>query len=96
RGRLDAFRVRLRAYRETMSWPVAVPYRRQFERIFRLLVDLAGREPSFFSPVRAELASWVLHRADPELARTAERHLDRMVSRFGRNAAGKRAASDLS
>ncbi len=95
RGRLDAFRVRLRAYRETMPWPVSGPYRRQFERIFRLLVDLAGREPSFFSPVRAELASWVLHRSDPELARTAERHLDRMVARFGRDAsAGRRAASD--
>ncbi|MBP1769721.1 MAG: hypothetical protein H6P96_339, partial [Candidatus Aminicenantes bacterium] len=46
RGRLDAFRVRLRAYRETMRWPVDEPYRRQFERIFNLLVDLAGREPS--------------------------------------------------
>jgi long-chain acyl-CoA synthetase len=89
RGRLAAFRIRLRAYRETLSWPVAEPYRRQFDRIFRLLVDLAGREPSFFSPVRAELASWVLHRADPELARAAERHLDRMVARFEKPTPGR-------
>ncbi|MBP1660672.1 MAG: AMP-dependent synthetase and ligase, partial [Candidatus Aminicenantes bacterium] len=83
RGRLDAFRIRLRAYRETLAWPVHDAGRRQFERIFRLLADLAIREPSFFSPVRAELASWVLHRADSRLAVTAERELDRMVHRMG-------------
>jgi len=85
RGRLDAFRVRLRAYRERMAWPVAEPGRRQFERIFRLLADLAVREPSFFSPVRAELASWVLHRSDPGLAVAAEAELDRLVRRSGRH-----------
>jgi long-subunit acyl-CoA synthetase (AMP-forming) len=84
RGRLDAFRVRLRAYRERLSWPVLEQGRRQFERIFRLLADLAVREPSFFSPVRAELASWVLHRSDPRLAEEAERELDRLVRRSGR------------
>jgi len=88
RGRLDAFRIRLRAYRETLAWPVDDAGRRQFERIFRLLADLAGREPSFFSSVRAELASWVLHRADPKLAVAAERDLDRMIRGFGRPGSG--------
>ncbi len=86
RGRLDAFRVRLRAYRETLPWPVDESGRQQFLRIFRLLADLAIREPSYFSSVRAELASWVLHRADPALAAEAERELDRTVRRTGRHA----------
>jgi long-subunit acyl-CoA synthetase (AMP-forming) len=92
RGRLDAFRLRLRAYRETMRWPVDEPYRRQFERIFNLLVDLARREPAFFSSVRAELASWVLHRSDPALARTAEREVDRMIRLYGKPAPDRRPA----
>lgn len=95
RKRFDAFRVRLRAYRETLAWPVDDAGRRQFERIFRLLADLAGREPSFFSSVRAELASWVLHRADPRLAVAAERELDRMVRGFGRpGPEGSRSRAD--
>jgi long-subunit acyl-CoA synthetase (AMP-forming) len=93
RGRLDAFRIRLRAYRETLSWPADEAGRRQFERIFRLLADLAIREPSYFSSVRAELASWVLHRADPKLAQAAEREVDRMIRRFGRPAPGARPAA---
>ncbi|RPJ02273.1 MAG: hypothetical protein EHM31_03465 [Candidatus Aminicenantes bacterium] len=93
RGRLDAFRIRLRAYRETLSWPADEAGRRQFERIFRLLADLAIREPSYFSPVRAELASWVLHRADPELSRLAEREVDRIVHGFGNPAPGRRQTS---
>ena len=88
RGRLDAFRIRLRAYRETLAWPVDDAGRRQFERIFRLLADLVVREPSVFSSVRAELASWVLHRADPKLAVAAERELDRMIRCFGRPGPG--------
>ncbi|MEN6560520.1 MAG: AMP-binding protein [Acidobacteriota bacterium] len=92
RGRLDAFRIRLRAYRETLPWPVDESGRLQFVRIFRLLADLAIREPSYFSSVRAELASWVLHRADPALAEEAERELDRMVRRYGRYAEKSRRA----
>ncbi|MBN2206578.1 MAG: AMP-binding protein [Candidatus Aminicenantes bacterium] len=88
RGRLDALRIRLRAYRETFPWPVPESGRRPFERIFHLLVDLAGREPSYFSPIRSELASWVLHRSDPKLAAEAERALDRMVRSYGRPASG--------
>ncbi len=83
RRRLDAFRVRLRAYRETLAWPADEAGRRQFVRIFELLADLACRETAFFSPIRAELASWVLHRRDPRLAAAAERELDRMVRRYG-------------
>jgi long-subunit acyl-CoA synthetase (AMP-forming) len=85
RGRLDAFRIRLRAYRERLNWPVPEPGRLQFERIFRLLADLAVREPAYFSSVRAELASWVLHRADERLAEAAERELDRMIRRSERH-----------
>ena len=90
RGRLDAFRVRLRAYRETLSWPVDETGRQQFERIFHLLADLAIREPSYFSSVRAELASWVLHRADPTLAKAAEREVDRMIRCYGKPTPGHR------
>ena len=92
RGRLDAFRVRLRAYRETLPWPADEAGRQQFERIFRLLADLAIREPAYFSSVRAELASWVLHRSDPKLAQEAERELDRMSRCYGKPAPGRRTS----
>ncbi len=92
RGRLDAFRVRLRAYRETLPWPADQAGRQQFERIFRLLADLAIREPGYFSSIRAELASWVLHRSDPKLAQEAERELDRMSRCYGKPAPGRRTS----
>lgn len=73
--RLQSLRRRLFGYRETLDWPAPEATRDQFKKIFKMLADIAGRDDEFFGPVRAELASWSLHQADPELAESAERHL---------------------
>jgi long-subunit acyl-CoA synthetase (AMP-forming) len=83
-GRFDALRKRMRAYRETMSWPAGAVTRRQFERIFRLFVDLARRQPDYYGPVRAEFSSWILLRKDSVLAASAEKHLIRLNGDFRR------------
>ena len=72
KGRFDALRQRMLAYREQMDWPVGEISRLQFERIFRLFVDFCRYHPDYYGSVRAELSSWALHRADPALASRAE------------------------
>ncbi len=72
KGRFDALRQRMLAYREQLDWPVADVPRLQFERIFRLFVDFCRYHPEYYGSVRAELSSWALHRSDPALAARAE------------------------
>jgi long-chain acyl-CoA synthetase len=77
-GRFDALRQRMCAYREQLNWPVGEVPRLQFERILRLLVDFCRYHPEFFGSVRSELASWALHRVQPELAARADAFLEEL------------------
>jgi long-subunit acyl-CoA synthetase (AMP-forming)/GNAT superfamily N-acetyltransferase len=77
--RLDALRHRLIRYREQLAWPADEIVRDQFESLFRLLTDFVRYHPEFYKPVRAELASWTLHRVDPALAAFADRELNSLV-----------------
>ncbi len=70
--RLQALRRRLFIYRTQLQWPASQVTREQFERIFDLLWNFVREDLSFFGPVRAELASWALHNADPYLVQAAE------------------------
>ncbi len=72
---LQALRRRLFVYRTQLQWPGSTVTRSQFAKIFDLLSNFARRDASYFAPVRAELASWALHRSDPELAAQAESRL---------------------
>ncbi|MDD8026186.1 MAG: AMP-binding protein [Acidobacteriota bacterium] len=76
--RFDAVRRRMAVYRETVDWAgeSGAAARGQFLGILRLFVDFARYHPDFYRPVRAELASWALLKADPAISRTA-------VSRLG-------------
>ncbi len=82
RSRLDALRQRLQKYRTQLPWPASPATRAQLEGIFSLLETFVTRHQEFYGPVRAELVSWALHTADPELADTARGYLDRMVAWF--------------
>ncbi len=82
RFRLDALRRRLQRYRSQLSWPAPESLRDQMDGIFALLETFVHHHPAFYSQVRAELAAWVLHEADPELSKKAQGHLDRMVDWF--------------
>ncbi len=77
--RLEALRARLRHYRAELAWPVSAAARRLFEDVFDLLDGFAERRPASIVAVRAELASWALHEADPLLATAARRHLQRLA-----------------
>ncbi len=99
--RFDAFRKRMAAYRETLAWPADPVSRRQFERLLRLFVDIGRRQPVFLRGVRAELASWMLHDADPKLAAAASRYMIRLDAgrpdeplATGGEHAGESAAAD--
>jgi len=81
-GRFDSLRQRMCAYREKLEWPASAPIRGQIERILRLFVDFARVHPPYHSSVRAELASWVLHKSDPVLSEKARALLDELNRDF--------------
>ncbi len=96
--RLEALRQRLARYRAGLDWPASPLRRRQFERVFDLLCAFAHQDLGEFGTVRAELASWALHRADPELAAAAGARLSALVDQFhaavtDRSAAGGRGGA---
>ena len=72
RRRLEALRQRLVTYRAQLSWPADTPTRQQFAHILKLLADFARYHTEFYDTVRAELASWIVHRVDPELSTIAQ------------------------
>jgi long-chain acyl-CoA synthetase len=80
--RLDALRHRLFNYRVHLEWPVNASTRKQFINIFQLLVSFVEYHPEFYNSVRAELASWVLHASDPELAKSATRFFRKLFTNF--------------
>jgi len=82
---LEAFRLRLYAYRVQMSWPVDQITRKSFEDILKLLYKFATSHLEFFTSVRAELAAWVLHKSDPELAKVAEFYFNELNLFFAKD-----------
>ncbi len=76
---MQSLRRRLFSYRCRLEWPANDTIRGQFVKIFDLLANFARRDIAYFSPVRAELASWVLHRSDPDLAEMAEARLSGLM-----------------
>jgi long-chain acyl-CoA synthetase len=83
--RLESLRRRMRHYRTELSWPATPQVQALFDDVFTLLEDFARAHPEFYAPVRAELVSWMLHEADPELARRAAGHLERLAAWFERH-----------
>lgn len=72
--RLEAFRLRLHAYRHHLTWPAGDAMRGQLDVIFKLLADFARLQPAYYGAVRDELVSWALLREDPVISARAERH----------------------
>jgi len=72
--RLEAFRLRLHAYRRHLTWPAGDAMREQLDVVFKLLADFARLQPAYYGTVRDELVSWALLREDPVISARAERH----------------------
>mgnify|MGYP006284417449 CR=1 FL=1 len=71
--RLGALRKRLFNYRLMLEWPADKTIRDQFVKVFELLTNFVSYHPEYYSSVRAELASWILHKKDHELSETAKK-----------------------
>lgn len=82
RRRLEALRQRLSVYRTQLKWPADAVMRGQFVNILTLLRDFANYHPEFYDTVRSELASWVLHREDPEISRRSNELFAELYQRF--------------
>jgi long-subunit acyl-CoA synthetase (AMP-forming)/N-acetylglutamate synthase-like GNAT family acetyltransferase len=80
--RLDALRQRLFSYRLQLKWPVNNATRQQFENIFQLLVSFVNYHQEFYNSVRAELASWILHKSDSKLAKVAKEYFTKLFKNF--------------
>lgn len=91
RRRLEALRLRFHSYRTQLEWPTSPVVRQQFEHTFALLTEFARFHPEYYSSIRAELVSWVLHRADPELSQAAELEFERLAHWFELRLAGEAA-----
>jgi len=85
RRRLDSLRQRLFLYRSGLKWPADETTRRQFDGILKLLADFAKFHPEFYATIRAELASWILHREDPELSKIAENYFTELYRHYEDN-----------
>ena len=72
RSQLDALKKRLYSYRTYLSWPASDTTRIQFEGILNLLYKFAYKQLGFYVSIRAELARWILHKADPYISAKAE------------------------
>jgi long-subunit acyl-CoA synthetase (AMP-forming)/GNAT superfamily N-acetyltransferase len=79
RRRLEALRLRMYNYRTQLKWPASPLVRDQFEKLFRLMANLVKTNPEFYYGVRAELASWIVHKTDPRLMESAEAILADLV-----------------
>jgi len=82
RRRLESLRQRLFIYRTGLIWPANESTRQQFDGLLILLTDFAKFHPEFYATIRAELASWILHREDPELSKLAEKYFKELYLHY--------------
>jgi long-chain acyl-CoA synthetase len=80
--RLGDLRRRLFNYRLMIDWPSDDVTREQFVKIFQLLINFVEHHPEYYSSIRAELASWILHKQDPELSKIAEEYFFKLSSNY--------------
>ena len=80
--RLLAFRQRLYSYRTQLEWPASEKTRHLFKDLFHLLADFGRYHPEFYSTIREELVTWILHSEDPALAKDATDELSSLSQWF--------------
>ncbi len=80
--RMQALRLRLLTYRLKLPWPADDVTIKQFDNLFRMLLNFVDAHPNFYFAVRAELAAWSLLKKEPRLANAAHRYLLDLRHRF--------------
>ncbi len=79
---LASLRKRLYNYRTQLAWPAEENVRKQFENILKLLFNFASQNLDYYISIRSELASWILHRVEPELSKLAEKYFFELFEIF--------------
>ncbi|RLD85203.1 MAG: hypothetical protein DRJ07_03545, partial [Bacteroidetes bacterium] len=79
---LASLRKRLYNYRTQLSWPAEENVRKQFENVLKLLFNFASTNLDYYISIRSELASWILHRVEPELSKLAEKYFFELFDIF--------------
>ncbi len=72
--RLETLRQRLFIYRTQLKWPVNRLLVKQFENIFRLLVQFVKKYGHYYEPVRSELVNWMMHDDDEKISEIAHKY----------------------
>ncbi|MBN1652039.1 MAG: AMP-binding protein [Bacteroidales bacterium] len=81
---LESLRQRLYNYRVQLEWPADKQTRKQFENVLELLYNFGTNHLEYYSSVRAEFASWILHKDDPYLAKIAYDYFKKLYNNFER------------
>jgi len=71
---LDSLRKRMHYYRSQLEWPASENIRNQFKNILKLLFNFGTNNLSHYISIRSEMASWILHKVEPELSKLAEHY----------------------
>ncbi|MBN2236856.1 MAG: AMP-binding protein [Bacteroidales bacterium] len=79
---LESLRQRLYNYRVQLNWPADEATRGQFENMLKLLFNFAKNHLEYYSSVRAEFASWILHKTDPYLSKVAYDYFKKLYQAF--------------
>ncbi len=79
---LETFRQRLFTYRAQLNWPIEDSMRTQFSNILKLLYNFARRHIKYYTAIRSELASWILHKSSPSLSKEAEIYFNKLYVAF--------------
>jgi len=80
--KLESLRQRLYTYRKQLQWPASKETRHQFEALLKLLYHFALQNLDYYIPIRAELASWILHKEDPALTHYARKYFLELNKHF--------------
>lgn len=79
---LESLRQRMYNYRVQLSWPADKFTHKQFENVLKLLYNFASNHLEYYSSVRAEFASWILHKNDPYLSKVAYDYFKQLYQIF--------------
>ncbi len=69
---LISLRKRMHYYRTSLTWPASENVKQQFLNILKLLFNFASNNLSYYISIRSEMASWILHKVEPEISQQAE------------------------
>lgn len=79
---LQSLRQRLYFYRIQLKWPAGKETRKQFENVLKLLYTFSINHMEYYSSIRSEFASWILHKSDPVLSKMAQELFKKLYKSF--------------